>query len=208
MDIKEFVSTWHGTRVVNKALLIAVVVLAVSNTILVLAALNEKTVVTVVPPTAEGKVKIGSNFASESYIEAWALYMALSLGNSTPNTVRFIRASIEPLLSPLVYNDVMKALSKQVEDIRESNVSLYFEPRRVVREEATKKVFVHGFSVMEAPTGERKRTERTYEFKFEVKNYMPSLTHIDTYPGPPLTKEEIEKQERINASRRKARGEE
>ena len=202
MDYKEFIASWHGTRVVNKALLIAVVLVAMANVILVMATINEKTVVTIIPPTVDEKVKVGSDFASESYVEAWALYMALSLGNSTPNTVRFIRASIEPLLSPLFYNDVMAALSKQVEDIRESNVSLYFEPRRVVREKETKKVFVHGFSVMEAPTGERKRTERTYEFRFEVRNYMPSLVHIDTYPGPPLTKEEIAKQERMKSSRR------
>ena len=156
-----------------------------------------------VPPVLRDSATVGSNFASGNYVEAWALYTSQSLGNVTPNSVRFVRKSIEPILSPSIYQEVMSALEKQVEDIRGNHVSLSFEPRRILREKETGKIFVHGQSVLESPSGDRKRTERTYEFTFEVLNYMPALTHMKTYEGKPRTLEELEMMKRLSEERKR-----
>jgi conjugal transfer pilus assembly protein TraE len=159
-----------------------------------------------IPPALQGKTDISSNHASSNYTEAWALFTSQTLGNVTPNSVKFVRKAIEPILSPLIYQQVMTALEKQVEDIRDNHVTLYFTPRRILNERKSGKIFVHGQSILESPSGDRTRTERTYEFKFSVLNYMPSLDHMKTYEGKPRTVEELEMMTRLNNERARRGG--
>lgn len=205
MNTKELISSWRKTRDSHRILLFALVLSALVNLILATGLINQKVVTTLVPPVLDAESTVGFNFADSAYVEAWALYASQTLGNVTPSSVRFVRKAIEPILSPVVYQPIMQQLEKQVEEIRDNHVVLYFEPRRILREKETGKIFVHGQSVLESPSGDRTRTERTYEFKFEIVNYMPSLTHVDTYKGKPRTLEELEMIKRL-ADERTRRG--
>ena len=185
--------TWQSTLNKNRFLEYSVCALALACLLMAYGVINKSVVVTLVPPTLTTDAQVGKNFASESYLEAWALFMSLALGNVTPESVRFIRHTIEPMLSPSVYQVVMKKLQQQADAIRANHVTLYFEPRRIVRESASGKIFVQGQSIQESATGQRQRTQRTYEFKIGVLNYLPSVSYIDTYTGEPRTIEEIER---------------
>lgn len=206
MHLKKVIGSFRGARDFNRLLVMALALSAAGNLVMGIGLINTKVVTSMVPPALSEEATVGHNFASASYTEAWALYTSQSLGNVTPNSVRFVRQAIEPILSPMVYQNVMKALEKQVEDIRGNHVTLYFEPRRILREKETGKIFVHGQSVLESPSGDRNRTERTYEFKFDVVNYMPSITHIDTYEGKPRTVEELEMMKRLEEERKRRGG--
>lgn len=206
MNLKSVINSWRGTRSTQRFLIVVLGLSSLANVILAIGLINVKVVATMIPPVLRDNATVGSDYASANYSEAWALYTSQTLGNVTPNSVKFVRKAIEPLLSPTVYQDVMKALEKQVEDIRGNHVTLYFEPRRILREKETGKIFVHGQSVLEAPSGDRKRTERTYEFKFEILNYMPSITHVMTYEGKPRTVAELELMKRLNEERRRRGG--
>jgi len=206
MILEKFIESWRGMKTRNNLQLYAIIFFSVTGLLQTSALINQKVVVTVIPPNLSVEATVGADFASTSYLEAWGLFLSQALGNVTPSSVRFVKRSIEPILSPMVYQNVIKALEKQVDEIRSNHVTLYFEPRRITREEKTRKIFIHGQSVMESPTGDRERTERTYEFVFEVLNYMPSLTYIDTYPGPPRTIEEIDRMKQLEEKRRSRAG--
>lgn len=201
MNFTKLFNTFRGTRDSNRWLIVALVMSCLTILVLSIGLINTKAVATMVPPVLKEEATVGADFASSNYIEAWALYTSQTLGNVTPSSVRFVRKAIEPILSPLIYQKVMKALEKQVEEIRGNHVTLYFEPRRILSEKETGKVFVHGQSVLESPSGNRSRTERTYEFKFTVLNYMPSLVYMDTYEGKPRTLDELEMIKRLQDER-------
>lgn len=194
MKTSEYLHTFEGMRFKENLQTYAIVGFAIAFLFLAFTVMNKKTAVTVVPFTLSSEAEVGYDFASTSYLEAWSLYAALALGNVTPENLAFLRNRLNPILSPRIYQETIKTLESQVSEIRDSNVSLYFEPRHVFREPETNKFFISGQSVMEATTGQRERDERTYEFIWEVRNYMPSLTHIDTYEGPARTKAYIAKQ--------------
>jgi conjugal transfer pilus assembly protein TraE len=203
MNLNIFKDSISSVQSKNQLQYYALIALSMLSLILGVAAVSKDAVVTVIPPTLHKEADIGADFASTSYLEAWALHLSLSLGNVTPTTVGFVKQTVEPLLSPIVYQDVVSALEKQVDEIKSNHVTLYFEPRRVLREESSGKIFVHGQSVMETPTGQRERTERSYEFIIGVLNYMPNLTYIDTYPGPPRTTDELDRLKRMEDAARK-----
>jgi conjugal transfer pilus assembly protein TraE len=207
MQLNKLFDSVSGVSERNNLQLYALILISLCCLLMTFSFINKKAIVTVIPPNLNKEADIGSDFASTSYLEAWALNLSLSLGNVTPTSVSFIKKTVEPVLSPIVYQDVIKALERQVEEIRSNHVTLYFEPRRVLREQTSGKIFVHGQSVLETPTGQRERSERSYEFIIEVLNYLPSLTYIDTYPGPPRTIDELDRLKRIeSAAKRRSKG--
>ena len=96
----------------------------------------------------------------------------------------------------------MEVIQTQVEDIKRDRVSQRFEPRAVQYEPDTGKTFVDGYSVVTGPSGGMDRHVRTYEFKFNIKNYRLTIDQVSTYRGQPKTMEvlarEAKTQERNN----------
>ena len=85
-----------------------------------------------------------------------------------------------------------------------------FEPRRVVYEKSTGKVYVYGYSFVRQGTSfETERREgRTYEFTLRIANYAPLLMAIDTYEGTPQTRDVVQAKEATEAKRDARRREE
>lgn len=194
MKTEDFLKTFEGMKFKENLMTYTIIIQSVVALVLLLALINKPTIAVLYPSTLTQKAEVSEDWGSVAYKESWALFMSQALGNVTPESLKFIKNRIDPLLSPRVYQTVAKALEQQVAEIRDSHVTLYFEPRHVTREETTGKIFVNGQSVMEATTGQRERDERTYEFKMEVVNWMISFTHISTYEGPPRTQEYIAQQ--------------
>lgn len=204
MKMDSMKSSWRGTNFTNRVLLASNIGLTLVVALLAISVMLKKSVVTVHPPAISKEYSIGADWASQTYLEAWALFMSQALGNVTPSSAKFVKGAVEPMLSPKVYQPVMVALEKQVAEIRDNHITLFFEPRRILHERETDKIFIHGQSVLEAPSGDRTRKQRTYEFQMEMMNYMPSVTYVDTYEGPPRTLEELGRLKRMNDKRRSA----
>ncbi|MGI0646928.1 TraE/TraK family type IV conjugative transfer system protein [Pseudomonas aeruginosa] len=204
MNIFQRKKTIQGTRDENaffRKLLYAMVAI---NAVLVIGLFSRDTVVAITPPGMVEEGWLDSNSASDSYSEAWALYVASVVGNVKPATAGMIRQTLEPLLDESIYQDVINVVESQVAQIRRDRVVLAFEPKEVLREKDNPhKFFVVGRSVMTGPNNRPKRTNVTYEVELRIKNYRPIITFIDTYTGSPKTSDVVRREEQ--ASKAKAR---
>lgn len=178
----------------RKFLIIFIVIIVVLVGLLA----SKKPVVTVVPWTLQSQAQIFEDNASQSYKEAWALAISILIGNVQPNNVGFIAERLKPILAPKIYHQTIDAIHANAQQLRDERVTLRFEPRQVIYEKSTDKLFVNGYSFTRLGTsleGET-RSERTYEMHFEIDTYAPMLTYISTYSGEPLTRDAIEKAEK------------
>lgn len=193
MNWKKFFSSWDGMRLENRSQRFMIFGLIASNLVVAMVAFGRSDVVVLTPPVLEKPVKVARDHSDQSYAEAWSVVLADLLGNVTPASVDFVKRLVGPMLAPSVYQDVMNALSRQAEQIKLDRVTTSFEPREVIYEPKTNKVFVSGNSITAGPVGHEERTPRTYEFIVKVRNYQPYVTHTDTYRGNPRTIENLEK---------------
>lgn len=188
--------SFDGMRGENQFLRLVVMALAVCLLVVGFAAVTKDVVVTVVPPTLTEKAWVSKTEAGAEYTEAWALYIAMMIGNVTPSNASIVKDAIGPLLESSIYQDTMNVLDKQIHQIRQDRVTLSFEPQKVLRDSVNaNKFFVTGRSIAEGPTGEKKRGNRTYELELQIKNYKPVLSWISTNSGNAKTQDIIEREE-------------
>lgn len=187
MELKKFLASWKGTLLENRLQRYLIAALLVSNIVLGLAAFGRGEVVVLTPPEITRALKVARDQGDQNYSETWGLALAQLLGNVTPGNADFVKRAIAPVLAPAIYQDTMNALFQQVEQIKLDRVSTRLDPREVLYEPKTGKVFVTGYSVAAGPAGKEERDTRTYEFIIRVHNYQPLVTYIDTYRGAPHT---------------------
>ena len=193
-----------GTRKENAFFRNVIIAMVAINAILVFATISKDTVVRITPPGMTEQGWLDSNSASDSYTEAWALYIASVVGNVKPATAGMIRQSLEPLLDADIYQDVVNAIEAQVNQIRQDRVTLVFEAKEVLREKDNpNKFFVVGRSVMTGPNGRPQRRNVTYEIEIRISNYRPVIEYISTYSGGPKTADVLRREEQsIKAKQR------
>ena len=196
MKLTLFRETWKTLQAENRWSRVVIAGLLVSNAALAANAFIERPIVTVVPPNTHG-ITVTSNGGDQRFSEAWGLYLAGLIGNITPGNIDFVVKSIEPMLSPAIYQNAVVAIRAQAQKIAADRVSMRFEPREVLYETPTGKVFVSGYSYLSAAGGEEKRTKRTFEFRVSSSNYMPQIDHIETYAGNPLTQKVKERRQKM-----------
>lgn len=153
--------------------------------LLVVQMMNQKTVVTLVPPNLTEEAQIHHDKAQEEIHKAWSLYVAESLGNVTPSTSDFVRTTLDPLLDARIRSEALVILDRQIDRIKRDQVSFSFEPREVQLNPDNGRVYIVGRHYTHAAVGDATRVNRTYEFKWEFENYLPKLVHINTYEGAP-----------------------
>lgn len=154
----------------------------------VFALSNQKERVILQPVTLTDDAWVEENAASETYKTSWGAYLGTLMGNVTPGKLSFIKERIEPLLAPEIYTQTLQAFEKQAQDLRDNRIAFRFELRSVDYEPATDKIFAYGYRYATgAGSREEQRSERTYEYQLRIREYLPEITSIDTYPGKPRT---------------------
>lgn len=195
MKLSDYLKTWDGVQDENRFSRKIMIVLVACLLLALVMLLNKTERVILQPVTLSENAWLESDEASISYKESWGTYLAILLGNVTPATLDFIRERIEPLLAAGIYNDVITAMERQANDIRENRASFRYELRSVKYEIATQKIFAHGYSYEVGAAGDEKRHEKSFEFKIRVRNYLPEITYMTTYQGPPRTEKILKKVE-------------
>ncbi|MBW1952089.1 MAG: hypothetical protein JRI66_03270 [Deltaproteobacteria bacterium] len=185
MDFKKFLSTYSGVLKENRFYRIVLGVLLAANLLLGAAVLTHKEVVVLVPPDLRGETRIAPNRGDRHYQESWGLFFALLLGNVTPRNIEFVVEAVEAYLSPQIYQDLMKDLYAQAKNVKQSNLSISFEPREVMYDEQTERVLVKGQTVLRGSYGKPQMINKTFEFGIEVKNYYPRIVYLDAYEKKP-----------------------
>lgn len=199
MLAKNLKDTFDTLRGEAKFLRMVVLGLIVANLFVSCVAISRDQVVTVVPPTLAEQSWVSKARAGEEYTEAWAMYIAMLLGNVTPSNATVVKEAIGPILDPGIYQNVMEVLDHQIFLIRQDRVSLGFEPQKVLRDNANpNKFFVVGRSVSEGPIGDKKQQARTYEMELVIRNYRPLLSWINTYSGDARSQDVIDREAAMN----------
>ena len=170
------------------------VVLSVALLICIISMVSKDEIIILQPVTLGEDAWVTSDNSSQSYKEAWGFWMATLVGNVTPESVSFIKERVGPLLSPMIYNEVIAALQAQAAAIREDSITMRFEPKYVEYELETNKVFIYGSSFVKGQVSEEERVERTYEYEIKINNYGPSFVDMDTYSSKPKTIQFLEKE--------------
>lgn len=187
MDFKKFQTNWQTMVTERNLHRIATPALSIAVLLLVMALVNHKPLVVLLPPKLTEQVRISMDSADEGYKRAWGLFVATMAGNVTPGNAEYMMRNLEGLLSPRVYQALKESLADQVQRVKRESMSIAFQPREVLYEIATDRVFVFGRAVLTGSSGERAEESRTYEFEIDMVNGIPQVTYFDLYSDKPKT---------------------
>ena len=157
-----------------------------------------------VPPTLDDRVVVSADEASDGYKTAWALYVAQLLGNITPGNADFVGEQVSGLFSPAAFRDMSDAFLEQIAAITDDRITVEFEPRELIFEGASDKIFVYGAFRAAGPSGAPDEFNRTFEMRVDMRFGRPWITHFAAYEDLPRTIEELE---RVQAELQAARAE-
>lgn len=194
MDLQKFTNSWAGMLAERSFLRIICGVLVVITFIAVSMAATRDTVVTLVPPELSEPAKISMSAADAAYKESWAMFAAGLLGNVTPGTAPFLLENLEMIFSPQTYQKLRSNMAYQLDRIAQDGISIDFQPREVLYETATGRVFVEGKRTISGPTGDKITEDVTYEFDFRITRAKPEITYFDQYVGRPKTQKRLKQQ--------------
>lgn len=134
---------------------------------------------------------VAEDNASQSYKEAWGLSLAQILGNVSPGNLDFVQKRLSPLFPSSIHEKTMTALRAQVIMMKTNRVTTTFDPKEVVYEKSTDKVFIYGNYVTESPSVKPRKEKRTYEFVINMESYLPQVVELDTYADEPHTQQRL-----------------
>jgi len=194
MKFKDYIKSRDGYLSENKIGRMVVGVLALLVLLQTGMLMNKTSIVVIQPWTLTQEGWVAKEDASVGYKEAWGWALAMFLGNTTPGNIEFIKERIKPMLSPAIYQEVVDEMEKQALEIKEERITIRFEPREVIYERESGKVFVYGYSHVKTASFNAKGTTmpRTYEFDLQISNYLPILEYMNFYDGHPKTIKKIE----------------
>ena len=177
MTVSEYLhrfKQWRQQLCVDRLI---VLMLALSNSLLLMHCLNSKPTVELSLPFMDAQVGIQSGKASQAYYEWWGLALAELLGNLNTQNLSFVESRLQSLFSPNLYQQVQTTLSQQFQQLRDDKISMSFEPLRLDFNEQSQTVTVAGNSVLSSGN-QRLSGRKTYSFRFDMILYRPVLTAL------------------------------
>ncbi|MEW6657357.1 MAG: TraE/TraK family type IV conjugative transfer system protein [Thermodesulfobacteriota bacterium] len=188
MDWRRYFSSYKGALRENKIWRVLALGLVISNIVLSAMAFSTRDTIVQVPANLSKEIRVGLNVGDRSYKESWGLFFAMLLGNVTPKTIDFVLERTGKYLSPSIYQDTLKDMYAQAQQLKTNNLTITYEPLEVDFDEKTGRVLVKGLALMRGAYGAPQTLARTYELGIEVRDYQPVLSYLASYER----KEEIE----------------
>ena len=195
MLYKNFTSTWLSLHASNRFLKFVCIFLMTLNLLTLVGWLKKDTAIVLIPPSLSEKSEVAKNKASEGYKKAWGMYVATLIGNVTPENADFVLESFTGMVTGEIRSLVSEQIAQELDTLKQEKVSSSFDIVRVTYEPETDKVFVTGRNRMTGAGGKTSPTEQTFEFKIDVKQYSPIITHMASYAGMPKLLSIIQKEE-------------
>ncbi|MBK1717297.1 TraE/TraK family type IV conjugative transfer system protein [Thiocystis violacea] len=181
MTLTLFRQTWQRLVAENHFHRWMLLALLATNLLTLAALLQAERTVVLVPPILESQVNVARESASQAVKEAWGLFVTELLGNVTPTTAPFLRATLEPLLSPALRREVAAGIDAQVEALQRDRVSVRFSPEVIRYESTGDLVRVQGKQIISGPNASIVTRPRTYEIQIAFRHYRPMITRLDAY---------------------------
>ncbi len=189
MKIMKFKETLRTMRLEAQWSRVIIVVLGAAIAAQAIVIHKSEVPIIIQPPGMTEEGTIVSNRASESFHKAWSNHVAQTIGNVAPGNANFVRLIMEPLLAPEIYDEGMVLIERQLDQIRRDRVAYTFEPREIEHDPDTRITYVIGRHYMHRGADDTERRNRTYEFRWDFRDYRPLLRYIDTYEGAPRRSE-------------------
>lgn len=181
MEWRRFFSTYRGLLRENRIWRTLSVCLVLSNLILTVVAFSRHETVVLVPANLTKEVRVGVNVGDRAYRESWGLFFSLLLGNVTPKTIDFVLERTGKYLAPNIYQETLKEMYAQAQQLKTNNLTISFEPTEVDFDEEKDRVLVKGVAMLRGAYGAPQALARTYELGIKVKDYQPVLTYLTSY---------------------------
>lgn len=187
MNLGSFRKNWTQAMRDNASKSIIIIVLAFANLCAVVGWFTTKRTVVLVPPMHDERLEVSTTQASVGYKKAWALTVSELAGNVTPGNADLVLKALGDLLSPSAYRAIAAELATQVNDIKRDSLTVSFEPREILYEPPTEKVFVTGQFASKGVSGSPIEGIRTYEVTVDIRFGRPWITSFKPYSGTPAT---------------------
>jgi conjugal transfer pilus assembly protein TraE len=187
MRLEGFKQSWGRAVRENTTKNFVIAALVATNAITAAGWFQVEETVVLVPPILEQRMEVKSSDASPAYKKAWALTVAQLAGNVTPGNADLVLESLGDLLSPDAYRRIAADLAAQVGDIKRDSLTVSFEPRQILHETTTGKVFVTGQFASQGVSGQPIKAVRTYEMTVDIRFGRPWITSFKPYQGMPVT---------------------
>lgn len=191
MNLRALTLGYHAQGRLLTVMLAVLAVMTLALATMGVALVRREQIVVIAPPVLDAEVTLGRSSADIGYKRAWALFVAETLGDITPANLTFMRETVERLVDASIYRDVVNRLEAELDKVRRDNLTIAFEPHRILVEQDRDRIFVHGISTVRSALGGVERAARTFEMTIAVSNYAPRLTYLTTYPGEPRTAERL-----------------
>lgn len=189
MQLSEFKQSWARAVRENTTKNFVIAALVVTNALTAAGWFQVEETVVLVPAVHDQRMEVRASDASPAYKKAWALTVAQLAGNVTPGNADLVLESLGDLLSPDAYRRIAADLAAQVADIKRDSLTVSFEPRQILYEPNTNKVFVSGQFASSGVSGQPIKAIRTYEMSIDIRFGRPWITSFKPYQGMPVTEE-------------------
>jgi conjugal transfer pilus assembly protein TraE len=189
MKLSGFKQSWSRAVRENTTKNFVIAALVATNAITAAGWFRVEETVVLVPAVLDQRMEVQATNASPAYKKAWALTVAQLAGNVTPGNADLVLESLGDLLSPDAYRRIAADLAAQVADIKRDSLTVSFEPRQILFESSTNKVFVSGQFASSGVSGQPIKAVRTYEMTIDMRFGRPWITSFKPYQGMPLTEE-------------------
>lgn len=148
-------------------------------------AMEQRERIILIPPYLDRQVQLGWSAASADYLKSFGMYFTTLAANVTPNNIDFVAQNLELFVDARIFPDVRRTLKGTAENpqFRGSGGSLVFQPKELVFEPETMKVFVAGIATHRDAAGRASDTDMVYELVMEMRGGRPWITGIETYNG-------------------------
>lgn len=189
MQLAGFKQSWARAVRENTTKNFVIAALVATNALTAAGWFQVEETVVLVPAILDQRMEVKASDASPAYKKAWALTVAQLAGNVTPGNADLVLESLGDLLSPDAYRKIAADLATQVADIKRDSLTVSFEPRQILYEAKTKKVFVTGQFASQGVSGQPIKAVRTYEMTVDIRFGRPWITSFKPYQGMPVTED-------------------
>lgn len=191
MKFGNFKKNWSQSVRDNTSKNLIIAVLLVVNVVAVIGWARTEQTIVLVPAVHDERLEISASSASVGYKKAWALTVAQLAGNITPGNADLVLKTMGDLLAPDAYRRIAAELAGQINDIKRDSLTVSFEPRQIVYEPSTEKVFVTGQFSSQGVSGAPLSIMRTYEMQVDIRFGRPWVTTFKPYQGSPATADNL-----------------
>lgn len=165
------------------------IILASSVLALTIMVATEDTVAVVTPPHFSEELRVSQNQANEHYKVRWAFAAAALAGNISEKNAGFVVEQLGLMFSPYLKDAILPSIRREAQIVAARKAEQRFTIEDAIYEPKNDVVFIWGHKELKVDKNDKPTSERwTYEFRIEPFSGRPSISHFDSYPGPPKSK--------------------